>query len=76
MDDSISNSWTVDSDIPSEENVSHIGRDYTLEFTTDQASLCYFLFLSYYYCFIIYQFIKSRSNNILLMHICYLLTDF
>ena len=48
MADSISNSWAVESDIPSGENISHIGRDYTPEFTTDQVSIlsfCYFVII-------------------------------
>ena len=76
MADSILNSWIADSDIPSGENVSHIGRDYTPEFTTDQASICYFLFHHTIIVSFYYQFIESRSNNVVLMHICYLLTDF
>ncbi|XP_058189455.1 uncharacterized protein LOC131307055 [Rhododendron vialii] len=39
MDDynfSISDSWSFENDIRSEESVSHNSRDYTLEFTTDQ----------------------------------------
>ena len=68
MDDSILNNWITESDIPSEENVSHIGRDYTPEFTTDQTNIFYF--------FCHHTIIESRSNNVVLMHICYLLTDF
>ena len=48
MADSISNSWAVESDIPSGEHISHIGRDYTPEFTTDQVSIlsfCYFVII-------------------------------
>ena len=45
MADSISNSWAAESDIPSGENVSHISRDYTPEFTTNQASICYFFII-------------------------------
>ena len=76
MDDSILNSWTTESDIPSVENVSHIGRDYTAEFTTDQASICYFLFYHTIIILLCYQCIKSIYNNVVLMYIFYLLTDF
>lgn len=41
MDDyniSISNSWSVENDVRSEESISHNSRDYTPEFTTDQVS--------------------------------------
>ena len=69
MDDSILNSWTDESDIPSVENVSHISRDYTPEFTTDQASIFYFLFYHAITISLYYQFIKIISNNIILMHI-------
>ena len=60
MADSISNSWAVESDIPSGENISHIGRDYTPEFTTDQASILLFCY---------HTIIESRSNNVVLIHI-------
>ena len=68
MADSISNSWTAESDIPSGENVSHICRDYIPEFTTNQASISYFFFH--------HTIIESIFNNVVLMHICYLLTYF
>ena len=77
MADSISDSWAAESDLPSKESVSHRGHDYILEFTTDQASICYFLFHHTIIVSLYYQFIKSRPNNVVLMHICYfLLTDF
>ena len=57
MDDSILNSWTTESDIPNVENVYRLSRDYTPEFTTDQASICYFLFYHTIIILLYYQFI-------------------
>ncbi|XP_058180055.1 uncharacterized protein LOC131298592 [Rhododendron vialii] len=48
MDDynfSISDSWSFENDVRSEESISHNSRDYTLEFTTDQAANCRNAFL-------------------------------
>ena len=73
MADSISYSWAAESDLPSGENVCHRGRDYIPEFTTDQASICYFLFHQTIIVSSYYQFIKSRPDNVVLMHICYFL---
>ena len=76
MADSISNNWTTKNNLLSGENVSHVDRDHTPEFIIDQTSIYYFLFHHIIIVLFDYQFIESKSNNFVLMHICYLLIDF
>ncbi len=65
---SVSDSWSVENDLPNGESISYNGRDYTPEFTTEQVS---YYILSHANSSFIFESRENmlRLDNVLLIHI-------